>query len=233
MKKDTQSETSLRPLTFDFENAGVVASLCRLTQQIRKRHAMPELPRWMTEACMSHVLCSGEGYDASPETTEEASEMVRRLSLLETEILGEGGTVKPVDKPVDKHADLKGASVVCIARLLWGACCEAFAAKQCSRICPHGERPRNDTVARKASQLYHDSSLVACWTSAHAQYFHEVESKGWAIAWPNIHSVACAPSEMDLSDLYARRASTRGVHSKDAVCMLSLLTRCTNPGARG
>ncbi len=229
MKRDSQSETSLRPLTFDFENAGVIASLHRLSQQIGKQHRVPTLPRWLTTVCMSHVLCVGEDCDPSPETKREAAEMVRRLSVLENEILGKESAAEPPAR----HAATSGSTLVCVARLLLGACCEAFASKECSRICPHGEKPRNESAARKASQLYHDASMAACWTSAHAQHLHEAETRGWVISWPSVHSVACAPAEMDLSDLYARRVSTRGVHSKDAVGMLSLLARCTNPGARG
>lgn len=178
---------------------------------------------------MGRVLCHGNGSRASVRIVEEASELTRILALLESKIYDTTHLCEVAPEGCLSLPDC----VVCAARLMLGACCEAFASKQCSCLFLAGEQPRSPAAARRACQLYHDASLAACWTSAHAQYLHDMTKRGWAVAWPSIHSVACASSEADLSDIYARRVCTQGVLSKDALHMLALLTRCTNPGARG
>jgi len=191
-------------------------------------YKLPSMPPWLIENRMKNLFASGEGDDASSEMMNEATIMVKMLAPLELRLLGQQVTCATNES---EH-DLSGSYLVCLARLLLGACCEAFASIQCTMLCREGEKPHKCVVDR-VCQLYHDASMAACWTSAHAQHIHQIQSRGWAISWPSIHSVPCEPAEMDLSDLYAHRVSMRGIHSSDAVHLLSLLSRCTNPGTRG
>ena len=122
---------------------------------------------------------------------------------------------------------------VCLARLLFGACCEAFAIVACSRISPFGCRPTSTLFNADLKRLYKDSCHAAAWTSAHAHYLDDIVATGMSIVRPSLHSIKSELNEPDLSDLFSRRlAGKHGIPSA-ATAMLAFLTRCTNPGSRG
>lgn len=131
-----------------------------------------------------------------------------------------------------------------LRRVDLGARIEALIAEACDRECPPSQRCKLDAsdltcAERRATrgrvcQLYHDAYAVSVWTSAHAEYAASLDAGILEPANPSVHTVPCAASSLDLSDLYVRRSNPKdGGVPKSAQSLVSLLARCTNPGARG
>lgn len=121
-------------------------------------------------------------------------------------------------------------------RLALGAHLEEYAASTCTRLWPSDRTgASDDPIVRKwACQLYYDAYCAAVWTSAHAEYLAALDGDILEPAAPSIGTVPCASSAFDLSDLYARRVSCKGEgYPKVVEPLVQLLSRCTNPGARG
>lgn len=94
----------------------------------------------------------------------------------------------------------------------------------------------SDDAASKRSncQLYFDAYAVACWAGAHAEYLAALDMGIAEPSTPSIASVPCASSAYDLSDLFARRVGCKAqAYPKEADTLVALISRCTNPGARG
>lgn len=193
------------------------------------------LPTWLLACRLADVLGSEfeTGADASDASTRiEARVLVAEFAGLESRIRGEAPP-HPAAAPrrVSAASESSALSSVVLARLAFGACCEAYAALAATRLAAPGEEP--SSAHRQAlCRLYKDASLAAMWTSAHATHIEQKLRCGIACE-PAIHSVPCEAVEMDLSDLYARRTAARPLQSKDAAHILALMTRCTNPGCRG
>lgn len=122
------------------------------------------------------------------------------------------------------------------ARLALGAQLEQFARDTTTNLWTVDRlQTPDDSLGRKwACQLYFDAYCAAVWTSAHAEYIAALDSDVEEPPHPSINTVACASSEFDLSDLYARRVSPKGDgYPKIVEPLVQLLSRCTNPGARG
>jgi len=237
-------DTSLRPLNSDFESAGVIDALVRLCQGIAEHYEMPDLPMWMVEDRLTDVVGSEAetGADGTSEMASDASGLVVSLAKLEVEILTDvdkllGRSRTEEEGPLycrREEATLATAlPTIALARLLLGACCEAYASLACARIFPPGRKIQRKKLAREAQQLYTDSCKAAVWTSVHAQYLCDLTESGMAIAAPCIHSVPSELMELDLSDVYSKRTSPKSVASKETIHLLSLMARCTNPGSRG
>ena len=119
------------------------------------------------------------------------------------------------------------------ARLQLGAAIEAaFADLALDTIIPDDVRSCGRSRISDAARVYNDAHLVAIWTSAHASYVAEIQSGVEEPPEPSIFTVPNAASEIDWSDLYQRRWCSR-LCSKQALSLLSLLQRSTNPGSRG
>ena len=125
---------------------------------------------------------------------------------------------------------LGGARLVAAARVGFGETLEAIAAANYSSL-----RTRDDAASREqCCQLYFDSYCAAIWTSAHAEFVSQLEMGISEPAPPSISSIPCAAASIDLSDLFARRVATKNESSPKGVnALIALLSRCTNPGARG
>lgn len=207
----------------------MIDALVRLCSGISSDFEMPDLPVWVLANRVQNVVENGE----CTELESQAREVVVGLHALESQLYaklhpGEAGTSCGAGP-----SNGKSVSPVMLARLLLGSCCEMYASIACSLVCPLGERPSRKRNEAEAIRLYKDSFLAAVWTSAHAQCISDCISMNSKACDPNIHMVPSELSELDLSDLYARRTCPRAVHSKDALHLLALMTRCTNPGARG
>ena len=195
---------------------------------------LPSLPKWIFACRMDFVLGteSENGVDGGERVCSEAKQAIVLLSQLEKRILSECQKDQPGDGPSEPESS-DGVHLVALARLLLGACCEAYTTKKCNRTCKCGHRPHNIAANMKIARLYKDSCHAACWTSAHALYIHDILQDGINVARPSIHSVKSEFNEPDLSQVFAHRFAHKSMLSTDASCMLSLLSRCTNPGARG
>lgn len=213
--------------------------MLRLYRDLSQEYEVPDLPVWVVEMRMEHVVGSEleVGAEGISSTVKQAEELVLDLAPLERRLLDDAGrqaeAVCPV-VPGGGHSSPQGrVHVVCLARTLLGACCEAYAVLKCSRICPPGNRPHNAGVCQKMALLYKDSCHAAVWTSSHAQFLHDLLHQGITACYPGVQSVPSELSEPDLSDLYSRRWNASVSNASDSSSILSLMTRCTNPGSRG
>ena len=93
----------------------------------------------------------------------------------------------------------------------------------------------DDAVSKRNNcQLYFDAYAAACWASAHAEYLVALDMGIAEPSTPSIASFPCASSAYDLSDLFARRVGCKAqAYPKEADALVALISRCTNPGARG
>lgn len=235
-------DTSLKPLSADFEEAGTIAALDRLWHGITEDcDAVPDLPPWVLNPCMVNVVGSEAetGADGPGEMQGEATALVPQLSALEAALLARLDVVlqriptPPVRHTVETASAGGPVPVIALARLLLGACCEVYASVRCSLIAPPGEAAEGTCGISLAARLYKDSCLVATWTSAHAAYLNDLLCHKIAICAPSLHSVPNESAELDLSDLYAHRSCRKALKSNSGAHIISLMTRCTNPGARG
>lgn len=122
------------------------------------------------------------------------------------------------------------------ARVLYGATLEEHAKETCRNVWPRGCTATNDDIGQKRGcQLYFDAYAAAVWTSAHAEYVASLDDGIAEPPEPCICTVPCAASGFDLSDLFARRVSSvnAGAFPKTVEPLVQLLSRATNPGARG
>lgn len=126
--------------------------------------------------------------------------------------------------------DAQRRMVVALGRMALGAAVEAAFAEAALDCCAPGARGTESDAA--TARVYQDAFLVAVWTSAHAQYVSSVQFGVEEPPPPSLHSVPNAATELDLSDLFARRTCQRACPKK-ATALLQILCRCTNPGARG
>lgn len=163
----------------------------------------------------------------------EARAVILQLNSLERQLLDKLGKNKiTVGSSISTNSE--NVHVVGLARLLLGACCEAFLALKTKTLCTPGTRTSDSVLNVRLARLYKDSLHAAAWTSAHAHYVDDIINCQMSVCLPSLHSVKSELNEPDLSNLYAHRmCSSNTTISKDAACMLSLLTRCTNPGRRG
>lgn len=129
-----------------------------------------------------------------------------------------------------------GGRAAAATRVALGERLERFAAEEIETICPASNEcvPEDADTRRRACQLYFDSYCAAVWTSAHVEYLIALDSNIAEPVAPNIATVPCASSALDLSDLYARRLSSKNeAYPKAVEPLVQLLARCSNPGSRG
>jgi hypothetical protein len=224
------NECSLRPLFRDFEDSGVTDALIRLCRGMSQEFDVPGIPLWVSANRIADV---SDLQDKCVSMVEEARSVVAALHALECQLASHLNPGEAGGSSVEGPSNLSPVSSVMLARLLLGSCCEMYASLQCSRLCKVGDRPARKRDTEETLRLYKDSFLAAVWTSAHAQCISDRIGTSVSEFEPTIHTVPSELGEMDLSDLYARRTCPRSLYSKDAAHLLQLMTRCTNPGARG
>jgi hypothetical protein len=135
--------------------------------------------------------------------------------------------------------------LLALIRLSYGDMLESAARLQASQKCPQDRLPRSMKGYVKFSRLLIDSYLIACWTSAHAEWVslrseadklaRRVGANETSLQVPAA-SLTLVPyaitSLPDLGSLFERRVPCK-VTPKSAAAMMALLTRCTNAGSRG
>jgi len=216
----------------DFEDSGTVDALFRLCSDMALEYDMPDLPSWILDVRMDFIIGTEAESGSEGGLKEEVQKVIPALAKLEEKIMIDAGLS---ESKAGSSDDGGGGSVhcVCLARLLLGACCEAYAILKCNRICHSGIRPTGLHANMKMKIIYKDSCHAAVWVSAHAQYLHDILHVGMNVSRPSLHTIKSELNENDLSELFSRRLAGKNGVNNDAACMLSLLTRCTNPGSRG
>lgn len=87
------------------------------------------------------------------------------------------------------------------------------------------------TTYKLLCQLYFDACAVAVWTSAHVQFL-DILNQTSEPGEPNIFLVPNAFTTLDFAVLYERKSGAKTLPSESKYLM-QLISRCTNPGARG
>ena len=226
--------TSLRKISGDFEDSGVVAALMRTFGKIAAEFGRCDLPEWAFAPSLALVLGTEyeRGYSGPPEMMSAAAAALAKLHDMEARILAVLG--RPLQRQgAAGTAPSASLHPVATARLMLGACCEAFCELEAGRVVPKGFRSSKLAVNIELAQIYKDSCLVSIWTSAHASFVSELLSFGMCSSPPSIHTVACEPAEFDFVDLFARRFDPKCCASKESAALLGLMTRSLVAGARG
>ena len=135
-----------------------------------------------------------------------------------------GGRLDDLKEHANATTSVSNEPAAVTMRLLAGAALEGVARREDRRSC------NEDSAACR--QLWADSAHVAVWTSAHAECACAVAHNGFLMAEPCAAHLPCFLSEIDLSDLYARRADAHS-SSKESTPLKHLLQRATSPGQRG
>ena len=121
-------------------------------------------------------------------------------------------------------------------RVVHGAQLEAHATRICTELWPI-EAPAAEGSAQQRARVcgaMFDAYAAAVWTSAHAEYVAMLDAGLVEPPLPCLSMFPSASSGKDLGDLFARRLNPRtSGMSKETESLVSLLARCTNPGARG
>lgn len=220
-----------------------MVAIIKACKCMAKDFPVPKLPAWITEPRMTCVAPETEmGEDGVGNVLKQARELVGPLATLEKAVWAHvdrivGVRSAGVGASEERCSEYDACSVnvplVCLSRLLLGACCEAYLTYKCSLITLPGNMG-NMQNTKVMAELCKDACRVAVWTSAHASYLHDlICHNGISPSPPSIHSVPNQFTEFDLSDLYARRHYPKALRTQDSAYLLSVITRCTNPGSRG
>lgn len=215
----------------DFEDSGTIDALIRLCVSMSSEYEVPDLPNWMLKPRLDCFIGTEVemGLQGLPTMKMEAEHIIPKLATLEQKLLRRNGQLSfmEAEEKAPCGPILTNIHLICLSRLLLGACCEAYACIQSDKM--HEINADEQTLR----QLYKDSCHAAVWTSSHAQYLHDIAHTNMSVARPSLHSVKCEFNELDLSDLYSRRHAAKYEANKDALCLINLLNRCTNHGSRG
>jgi hypothetical protein len=237
------NSNGIRPLSVDFEDSGTVDALKNLYREICLEYDAPHINWWVTHERIERIIGTElhVGVSGPTNIVNEARWLIHRLSRLENILLNDSN--KEINgefrgntntQQFFAHDGPRGeVHIISLARTLFGACCEAFSVIKCNRICKCGQRPTNKEEQYKMARIYKDSCHAAVWTSSHAQFIHDIVQYGISHSYPGIQNVPSELSELDMSDLYSRRWSWSISNTNDSTSLLSLMTRCTNPGSRG
>ena len=189
---------------------------------------MPELPEWLLEPDFVSASVAANPWavgDIVAQLREAEMQLHLRLSARQsTRWSAQSDDMPALPAWAADEDDAQRRMVVALGRLALGAAVEAALAEAALDLCTPGSRggDGDGTLAR----LYQDAFLVAVWTSAHAQYVSAVQFGVEEPPPPCLHSVPNAAAELDLSDLFARRACQRAC-PKGASPLLQIFCRCT------
>jgi hypothetical protein len=217
----------------------VSEALRRGIVSLRARVAdLPDAPRWLYEPDFLTAYTW-----ADPWVVGELVLHLRRAeSLLRKRVASRFSSLAwhsdppPKDTPAlpswaSTDAEAQKRMVVALGRLALGSAVEAVLSEKALDLSIPGARESADGDAA-AARVYHDAFLASVWTSAHAQYVSYIQQGVEEPPPPGLATVPNALHEYDLSDLFARRVCQRQC-PKEAMPLLQILCRCTNPGSRG
>lgn len=235
------SSVSMRPLFNDFAHAGVPEALLRGLASLRARVTdLPELPSWLWEPDFVKARAAADPWQVGVAVKElrRAERFLRTRVASRTPMAawaaegapGDGTPAIPSWAADDAEAQKR--MVVALGRLALGAAVEAVLAEKAIDLLVPGATAESTGCDGAAARVYQDAFLASVWTSAHAQYVSYVQQGVEEPPGPSVFTVPSALSEFDHSDLFARRSCQRQC-PKGALPLLQILSRCTNPGARG
>jgi hypothetical protein len=234
-----------RPLYDSFSDAGVYAALERGLVLVRARATamginLPPSPAWLFE----HSFYEATRIVDSQETRRvvgafraieaRAIELLHehpRVDATRWEMPGAATAALNLAERSPLHpwsADTNEAQrkmVVAAARVAVGAAIEATLAAHSLALLEHGE-------TSQLARAYNDAHLIGVWTSAHAHTVANIQYGIETPSPPSLFTVPNALAEPDWSELLGKRFCAK-VSGKITMPMLSILMRCTNPGARG
>lgn len=233
------------PIHEDFVSSGVVAALRR-----QERWVNLQFPNLLASANMGPSLCDCSATVPTDVTAALRSmRTFRRARVVLDSVLTEAA-LPPLQKDPDVDAaDIDPVMLMNMTRMSYGDMLESSARLRASRHCSCDELPPNPIGIRRSNNVFArlmvDSYLIACWTSAHAEWMslradadrlaRSVSIRADTLSVPNA-SISLVPYAVttlpDLGGLFERRVPCKTA-SKSAVAMTALLNRCTNAGSRG
>ena len=198
-----------------------------------------ELPTWLLCLNFDEAVRTCVFADCATQASRlrEAERALRRGSAGSAgsaDVRRPNESVEPVP-PTAASSEMAMHRIMCATtRLALGAALEAALICETNRVLPPGLKATERSAAQSSSaaRLFNDSALVAVWTSAHAFYVNSIQEGLEEPPPPTIFTCLNAFSMTDFSDLFARRTSAKNC-SKEALPLLNILSRCTNPGSRG
>ena len=240
-----------RPLFDDFESAGVLHAL-RRGLALAAPHGAPALdalPAWLLAEPLEEAAAA-LAPRWSLRTCGRLAPLCRALRV--AEVAARGAALASVraaaelEKPFEfddafsearapHGADSVAAAQRCVVvhlRLQAGAAAEAALAAEAARCALPGDRPARADERARLGRLHADAHLVAVWVDAHAAYVDQLQHGLDEPAPPSLHTVESAATELDLTDLLQRRTCAKHC-PRDALPLLNLCCRATNPGSRG
>ena len=238
--------TSLKPIFSDFEALGVYSALERSLLSL-KSHADIEIPRCFFDTNFESAVLRVDGGTAAA--------VVTRCRALEQKLMEKNGEHLARRPRAHDHSLLFermanvdefetracGRRNLALARVAIGAVLEAVLIDCALQFSLPGQVFLHDTSTRhedrvrrfKLARLYSDSFKIALWTSVHVGYVGQLNMGVETPPPPSIFGVPSSATEIDWSDLFARRFLPRQIGNKSGEPLLNLLMRCTNPGSRG
>jgi len=229
----------VRPLFADFSQAGVPEALHRGVASLKARVTeFPEMPSWILEPNFVTACAAADPWSVG----KLVLQLRKAEALLRTRVASRAPSAAwPIAPPPENtpalpswasdDAESQKRMVIALGRLALGTAIEAALAEEALDMrVPNAREASGD--AHLSGRVYHDAFLVSVWTSAHAQYVAYVQQGIEEPPPPGVTTVPNALNEFDFTDLFARRFCPRQC-AKEAVPLLQLLCRCTNPGSRG
>lgn len=229
------------PIHEDFASSGVLSALRR-----QERWVNLQFPCLLASADMgSDLFDCNVIVPVSPGSAFRTMRTFRRARVVLDSVL-EGTALPPLSKkPTIDCGDVDQVMLMNMTRMSYGDMLESATRLRASRHCTCDELPVHPNSIRVFARLMVDSYLIACWTSAHAEWMDaqsnadriarklKMNPNHLSVPISNMHLIPYAVSTMpDLGGLIERRTPCKTA-SRSAVAMTALLTRCTNAGCRG
>lgn len=205
-----------------------------------------QFPNLLASAVMGADLCDSNATVPSSAASALRTMRTYRKARVVLDSMFAGVSLPPQHRDPDiDTAEVDPVLLMNMARMSYGDMLESAARLRASRHCACEELPSLRSASRVFPRLLIDSYLIACWTSAHAEWLslrmdadrlarrQHMNANHLSVPGPNMHLVPYAITALpDLGGLFERRVPCKTA-SKSAVAMTALLNRCTNAGSRG
>ena len=229
------------PIHEDCESSGVTAALRR-----QERWVNQQFPRLLASADMTANLFDCKvTVPVNPFSALRSMATFRRARGVLDRVMS-GASLPPLcGEPTVDCRKIDQVTLMNMTRMSYGDMLESATRLRASRYCSEDELPSPPHSRRLLSRLMVDSYLIACWTSAHAEWVDakhrkdnlashsHLEPHDLPIATPGMYTVPYAvTAQPDLGGLLEHRTPCQTA-SSTTVAMMAVLSRCTNAGSRG